>query len=381
MNKKTIPAIIFYVFCFFLFYFFTLLAREKGLISSEVDFYSNRAQIFFSSGAEQPKILFLAYPFLPFFFALIGYFPNLIPPVIGTFAVWLLSKIIINKNLPPFFILLIISSPFFLLSISSPSYFLLALFIVIVIAYIVQYHETQSIYFFFLAGISLGVGTLTHLSFLWFCIPVIIFQWLFFHDSLSRKVSLFLVSLFPPSFFLITILFFNWVFSGNPFLFLNTSPMNLIYSFPEFLTTSSYNLLMFFSKLWFIYPFLGLLFFQGKVRIFWMVSVIFLSFVLFQNQLLFLPISFLTIIGLLLWNKKSGYQLITGIIVFLIASGLGWYFFLNRQDSYFSAQGSYQNTLTPNQPIVQKTTHTVPLSFINFGQDAYLSPNYEWPPF
>jgi len=130
---------------------------------------------------------------------------------------------------------------------------------------------------------------------------------------------------------------------------------------------------MFFSKLWFIYPFLGLLFFQGKVRIFWMISVIILSFILFQNQLLFLPISFLTIIGLLLWNKKSGYQLITGIIVFLLASGLGWYFFLNHQDSYFSAQGSNQKTLSPNQSIMQKTAHSDSLFFIHFGQDPFLS--------
>lgn len=373
MNKKTIPAIIFYVFCFFLFYFFTLLAREKGLISSEVDFYSNRAQIFFSSGAEQPKILFLTYPFLPFLFALIGYLPTLIPPVIGIFTIWLLSKMIIQKNLPPFFILLIIASPFFLLSLSYPSFFLLALFITITIVNIVQYHETQSIYFFFLAGISLGVGTLTQLSFLWAVIPVIIFQWFFFRDSLLRKTSLFLVSLFPPAFFLATILFFNWVFSGDPFLFLNTSSLNLKYYLPELLTSSSYNLPMFFSKLWFIYPFLGLLFFQGKVRIFWMISVIILSFILFQNQLLFLPISFLTIIGLLLWNKKSGYQLITGIIVFLLASGLGWYFFLNHQDSYFSAQGSNQKTLSPNQSIMQKTAHSDSLFFIHFGQDPFLS--------
>ncbi|HAX98020.1 MAG TPA: hypothetical protein DCY12_03815 [Candidatus Atribacteria bacterium] len=373
MNKKTIPAIIFYVFCFFLFYFFTLLAREKGLISSEVDFYSNRAQIFFSSGAEQPKILFLTYPFLPFLFALIGYLPTLIPPVIGIFTIWLLSKMIIQKNLPPFFILLIIASPFFLLSLSYPSFFLLALFITITIVNIVQYHETQSIYFFFLAGISLGVGTLTQLSFLWAVIPVIIFQWFFFRDSLLRKTSLFLVSLFPPAFSLATILFFNWVFSGDPFLFLNTSSLNLKYYLPELLTSSSYNLPMFFSKLWFIYPFLGLLFFQGKVRIFWMISVIILSFILFQNQLLFLPISFLTIIGLLLWNKKSGYQLITGIIVFLLASGLGWYFFLNHQDSYFSAQGSNQKTLSPNQSIMQKTAHSDSLFFIHFGQDPFLS--------
>jgi len=373
MNKKTIPAIIFYVFCFFLFYFFTLLAREKGLISSEVDFYSNRAQIFFSSGAEQPKILFLTYPFLPFLFALIGYLPTLIPPVIGIFTIWLLSKMIIQKNLPPFFILLIIASPFFLLSLSYPSFFLLALFITITIVNIVQYHETQSIYFFFLAGISLGVGTLTQLSFLWAVIPVIIFQWFFFRDSLLRKTSLFLVSLFPPAFFLATILFFNWVFSGDPFLFLNTSSLNLKYYLPELLTSSSYNLPMFFSKLWFIYPFLGLLFFQGKVRIFWMISVIILSFILFQNQLLFLPISFLTIIGLLLWNKKSGYQLITGIIVFLLASGLGWYFFLNHQDFYFSAQGSNQKTLSPNQSIMQKTAHSDSLFFIHFGQDPFLS--------
>jgi phosphoglycerol transferase MdoB-like AlkP superfamily enzyme len=54
---------------------------------------------------------------------------------------------------------------------------------------------------------------------------------------------------------------------------------------PEFLISSSYNLPVFFSKLWFIYPFLGLIFFQGKVRIFWMISVIILSFILFQNQL------------------------------------------------------------------------------------------------
>ena len=373
MNKKTIPAIIFYVFCFFLFYFFTLLAREKGLISSEVDFYSNRAQIFFSSKSEQPKILFLSYPYLPFLFALIGYLPTLIPPVIGIFTIWLLSKMIIQKNLPPFFILLIIASPFFLLSLSYPSFFLLALFITITIVNIVQYHETQSIYFFFLAGISLGVGTLTQLSFLWAVIPVIIFQWFFFRDSLLRKTSLFLVSLFPPAFFLATILFFNWVFSGDPFLFLNTSSLNLKYYLPELLTSSSYNLPMFFSKLWFIYPFLGLLFFQGKVRIFWMISVIILSFILFQNQLLFLPISFLTIIGLLLWNKKSGYQLITGIIVFLLASGLGWYFFLNHQDSYFSAQGSNQKTLSPNQSIMQKTAHSDSLFFIHFGQDPFLS--------
>ena len=377
MNKKTIPAIIFYVFCFFLFYFFTLLAREKGLISSEVDFYSNRAQIFFSSGAEQPKILFLTYPFLPFLFALIGYLPTLIPPVIGIFTIWLLSKMIIQKNLPPFFILLIIASPFFLLSLSYPSFFLLALFITITIVNIVQYHETQSIYFFFLAGISLGVGTLTQLSFLWAVIPVIIFQWFFFRDSLLRKTSLFLVSLFPPAFFLATILFFNWVFSGDPFLFLNTSSLNLKYYLPELLTSSSYNLPMFFSKLWFIYPFLGLLFFQGKVRIFWMISVIILSFILFQNQPLFLPISFLTIIGLLLWNKKSGYQLITGIIVFLLASGLGWYFFLNRHDAYFYVHGSYQKNYTTNRPIVQKNARMNPLPFINFGHDPYLSSNYE----
>jgi hypothetical protein len=377
MNKKIIPAVIFYTCCFSLFFFFTLLAREKGLITSEVDFYSNQSQIFYSSKSEQPKLLFLSYPLLPFFFALIGYLPALIPPVIGTFTIWLLSKIIIQKNLPPIFILLIITSPFFLLSLSSPSFFLLAFFITTTIVNIVQYHETQSIYFFFLAGISLGIGTLTQLSFLWVIIPVTIFQLFFFRDSLIRKTSLFLVSLFPPVFFLTAILFFNWVYSGNPFLFLNTSPLNLRYMLPEFLISSSYNLPVFFSKLWFIYPFLGLIFFQGKVRIFWMISVIILSFILFQNQLLFLPISFLTIIGLLLWNKKSGYQLMAGIIVFLSISGFGWYFFLNHQDSYFSAQGSYQKTLTPNQPIIQKTAHSDSLFFIHFGPDTFLSSSYE----
>ncbi|NLJ49500.1 MAG: hypothetical protein GX428_07945 [Candidatus Atribacteria bacterium] len=377
MSKKTITAIIFYVFCFFLFYFFTLLARQKGLISSEIDFYSNQAQIFFSSQSEQPKILFLSYPFLPFLFALVGYLPALIPPVIGTFAIWLSSKMITQKNLPPIFIILIITSPFFLLSLSSPSFFLLALFIIIAIVHIIQYHETQSIYFFFLAGISLGVGILTRLSFLWVIIPVIIFLWFFFRDSLQRKTSLFLVSLFPPTFFFVTILFFNWVFSGNPFLFLRTSSLNLKYLFPEFLTSSSYNFPMFFSKLWFIYPFLGMLFFQGKVRIFWIVSALILSFVLFQNQLLFLPISFLTIIGLLLWNKKRRDQLIIGIVLFILTSGLGWYFFFNHENSYFSAYGFFQKSQTSNQQRAEKTTQSDSLSFFCFSHNTFLSSNHE----
>ena len=377
MNKKTIPAIIFYIFCFFLFYFFTLLARQKGLISSEIDFYSNRAQIFFSSQSEQPKIIFLSYPFLPFLFALVGYLPGLIPPVIGTFSTWLLSKIITQKNLPPIFIILIITSPFFLLSLSSPSFFLLALFILITIVNIVQYHETQSIYFFFLAGMSLGVGILTQISFLWVVIPVIIFQWFFFHDPLQRKTSLFLVSLFPPTFFFVTILFFNWVFSGNPFLFLRTSSLNLKYLFPEFLTSSSYNFPRFFAKIWFIYPFLGMLFFQGKVRIFWTVSAIILSFVLFQNQLLFLPISFLTTIGLLLWNKKSGYQLLIGIVIFLLTSVLGWYFFLNHQDPYFSAFGLFHKSQISNQQITEKNAHSDSLSIIYLNQGTFQSSNHE----
>ena len=336
MNKKPIFAILFYVLCFCLFFLFTLFAREKGWLSAEIYFFSFRSRILLFPSSEQAKNVFLTYPFLPFLFSLVSFLPTLIPPVIGTFTTLVLAKTIHQGSSSLFYIPLVVTSPFFLLSIFSPTFLLLGLFIAVAVSNIVRYHETQSIYFFFLGGIILGIGILNHTSLFWACIPIIIFQLLFFHFPISRKVSLLFVSLFPPLFFLGTLLFFHWVYSGNPLFFFNYASLSLGYAVPKLFFPSSINIARWFLGLWFVFPLLTVLCLQGLVRLFWAVSALTLSFILFRNMPVSLPISFLIIFSVLLWRPKSTFLLRTGAVLLLFISALGWFQLVRGEEAFFS---------------------------------------------
>ena len=335
MNKKAIINILFYALCFCLFFLFTLFAREKGWLSAEIYFFSFRSRILFLPYAEHSKNIFLTYPLLPLLLSLVSFLPTLIPPAIGTFTTLLLAKTIPQESSSLFFIPLIITSPFFLLSLFAPTFLLLGIFIAVACAFIVNYHETQSIYYFFIGGITLGFGVLNHLYLFWACLPIILFQLLFFHFPAPRKFSLLLVSLFPPLFFFAALAFFHWVYSGNPLHFLNHTSFSLGFVVPELFFPVPMNTAQWFLGLWFVFPLIVVLSLQGLVRLFWAVSALSLSIILFRNLPVSIPISFLIIISVLLWRPKSIFLLRIGVILLLLVSALGWFQLVRGEETFF----------------------------------------------
>jgi len=336
MNKKTTFTILFYIFCFCLFFLFTLFAREKGWISAETYFFSFRSRMLLLSGIEQPKNLFLTYPFFPLLLSLISFLPTLIPPVIGIFTTLLLDRTISQEGSLRLLVPLLITSPFFLLSIFSPTFLLLGLFIAVAVANIVRYHETQLIYFFFLGGITLGIGVLNHTSLFWACLPIIIFQLLFFNFPFPRKISLLLVSLFPPLFFLASLFFFHWVYSYNLLFFLNSTSLSLSQAIPELFLPLPMSITQWIISLWYIFPFLVVLGLQGSVRFFWVISALALAIILYRHLPVFLTISFLIMNCTLLWSPKNKVYLKIGVVLLLFVSGFGWFQLLRGNQAFFS---------------------------------------------
>jgi len=208
---KNLKALLFFLLtCGILFTVFTLWTYRAGLLSTEIHFFSFRAQ---QNPNGVAKNLFLTYPALPSFFAFLYPSVILLPVTTGILVtIFLLPRLFPTEPLLlGLSILATIASPFFLSALSiTPTLLLFFVLLLCALSNLLRYQEEQSVYHLFLGGIFFGATILTHPQMEWFALATAIFVLFFFPGNLTRKFGLLLVVFFPVLAFLGIIMFLNW---------------------------------------------------------------------------------------------------------------------------------------------------------------------------
>lgn len=335
MGKK--PRILFLFVlagCGIIVFLFTSWAAERELLSPEIYFFSFRAR--WHSG-ETLKNLFLTYPPLPFFLALLAPSELFLPVATGLLIMILASTWLFPAEpvLVVLFLLATVISPFFLSVLCvTPA---LALFFTLILgawSFFLQYEECRSVYHLFLGGIFLGAAFLTNPHVEWLAIATLFLVLLFFSGNLIKKTSLFVVILFPVITFFSITLFLNWVYTERGFAFLR-----LPYSFAQYFPSFSFtNLLKNFALFpqWIFFPFLVL---PGILRD---LKRTFLGLVLFLSLMalpFFLPFfATMLTLGAGFLKKPSRSKIARFILSLLLGIYflMGWILFFTSPSRFFS---------------------------------------------
>ncbi|MEM5784723.1 MAG: hypothetical protein QXF15_03235 [Candidatus Aenigmatarchaeota archaeon] len=209
------------------FYISQELFLKFNYIDNNLLFFGEKALIAVQSGFRLENIGFVYPPidFLPF---LIVNDPILVPSIISallsTFLITYLIKTYKPDTLSILNICILVFNPLYIF-LASQRFDILLFYILLSFSvfYIVRYLETRYSMYIFIAGLVLGISFFVDFRSI-FVVPIYILSIIILtnKENISYKTSIIMVEITPVVFFFISWLYLNWIFTGNPFNFIQS---------------------------------------------------------------------------------------------------------------------------------------------------------------
>ena len=257
MKREILILFPFALFIFFFYFSLGLVLQSLGYYHAEAVFLIEKSLLALRGNPPRLENIGLIYPPLPFFaifpFVLIN---HLVSPLLASslgmsFLFVFVGYRIIKKEAPRGFLFLMLAifvlNPIFIYAGSSGgSLYLYLVFLSVFFIFIFEYHRTPISYYLSMAGLSLGI-----LVFIRYEIMFILSVWFFANFALAveatleRKVgygeffnllkrlpayrktffrrmfALYLMIFVPPIIGFLSWIYLNWIFTGNPFNFVD----------------------------------------------------------------------------------------------------------------------------------------------------------------
>lgn len=231
-----IAFVVFFILFLLYFYISQELFFKFDYIHKNLLFFAEKALIAVQSGFRVENIGFVYPPvaFVPF---LIVNDPLLVPPIISallsTFLIVYLTKTYQPDAISLLIIPILILNPLYLF-LASQKFDVLLFYILLSLSvfYTVRHIETKYSLYVFVAGLLLGLSFFVDFRSL-FAIPIYILSLFLLtnRESFSYRIAILVVKITPLIFFLLSWLYLNWVFTGNPINFIQ-SPYSFFRSEP-----------------------------------------------------------------------------------------------------------------------------------------------------